>query len=159
MSKRRYDSPAQEAYLAMWRCYDRLRAIEDEFFAAHDLTAQQYNVLRLLRASHPQVMATAEIVARLISRAPDMTRMLDKLEARSLLARERSREDRRAILVRITPAGVDLLKVLSEPLRMVNEQQLGHMNATDLAALTRLLRLAATPHEPLNSPWTQVEEN
>src|SRR5665213_1893489 len=54
----RFDSPQQEVYLNLWRTYDRLRIIEDEVFGKHDLTAQQYNALRVLRAAHPQTLPT-----------------------------------------------------------------------------------------------------
>ena len=77
---RRFDSPEQETYLSLWRTYDRLRTLEDELFVDFDLTAQQYNVLRLLRSSHPDLVPTLSLVGRLVSRAPDVTRMLDKLE-------------------------------------------------------------------------------
>src|SRR4051795_10484932 len=90
---RRFDSPEQEAYLALWRTYDRLRALEDELFAGFDLTAQQYNLLRLLRAAVEPV-PTLTLAERLVSRAPDITRMLDKLEERGLLTRTRSATDR-----------------------------------------------------------------
>src|SRR5215204_3237261 len=75
----RFDSPQQEAFLSLWRTYDRLRAHEDELFARHDLTAQQYNALRLLRAAHPRKVPTLAVATRLVSRAPDITRMLDRL--------------------------------------------------------------------------------
>src|SRR5205085_7276031 len=87
--RRRFDSPEQEAYLNLWRTYDRLRAFEDELFQRHDLTAQQYNALRLLRAARPQPMATLTLGARLVSRAPDITRLLDKLADRGLIERDR----------------------------------------------------------------------
>ena len=64
---RRFDSPEQEAYLALWRTYDRLRALEDELFAGFDLTAQQYNLLRLLRAAHEPI-PTLAVAERLVSR-------------------------------------------------------------------------------------------
>jgi DNA-binding MarR family transcriptional regulator len=150
---RRFDSPQQEAYLALWRAYDRLRAIEDELFAGWELTAQQYNLLRLLRAAHPEPVPTLGLVARLVSRAPDVTRMLDRLEARGLVTRVRSTEDRRAVLVGVTPAGLDLLARLAEPLRACHERQLGHLTADELRTLTDLLRRAGEPHEPPDSPW------
>src|SRR5678816_207074 len=78
----RFDSPQQEAYLNLWRTYDRLRLLEDELFARFDLTAQQYNALRLLRAAHPKKVATLSLAGRLVSRAPDITRLLDKLNER-----------------------------------------------------------------------------
>src|SRR3954470_6476332 len=91
---RRFDSPEQEAFLNLWRTYDRLRALEDELFAGFELTPQQYNLLRLLKAARPAPVPTLALAERLVSRAPDVTRMLDKLEARGLIARTRSAEDR-----------------------------------------------------------------
>src|SRR5215204_4618176 len=105
--KRRFDSPQQEAFLSLWRTYDRLRALEDELFARYDLTPQQYNALRLLRAEHP--VPTLALADRLVSRAPDITRLLDKLEQRGLVARTRKPGDRRSVLVGITPSGAALL--------------------------------------------------
>jgi DNA-binding MarR family transcriptional regulator len=152
-SGRRFDSPQQEAYLALWRTYDRLRAIEDELFAGFDLTAQQYNLLRLLKASHPTAVPTLSLVSRLVSKAPDVTRMLDRLEHRGLIARTRSTEDRRAVLVGITDAGLAMLEKIAAPLRQCHERQLGHMTPTDVEALISLLRKARAPHEPDTSPW------
>ena len=150
---RRFDSPHQEAYLALWRTYDRLRAIEDECFARFDLTAQQYNLLRLLRADHPEPRAATALAERLVSRAPDVTRMLDKLEARGLIARARSETDRRAVRVSITAAGLALVDELAEPLRACHDRQLGHLSTAQLKRLTTLLRTAREPHEPADSPW------
>lgn len=151
-SARRFDSPQQEAYLALWRTYDRLRAIEDELFARFDLTAQQYNLLRLLRAAHEPV-PTLALAERLVSRAPDVTRMLDKLEERKLLTRTRSEKDRRAVLVAISDRGGELLDEIAEPLRACHERQLGHMTAADLRSLTALLKAAREPHEADGSSW------
>jgi DNA-binding MarR family transcriptional regulator len=150
---RRFDSPEQEAYLALWRTYDRLKALEDEFFAGWDLTAQQYNVLRLLRAEHPNAMPTLALVGKLVSRAPDVTRMLDKLEGRDLIERRRTETDRRSVLVSITASGLVLLEAMAEPLKEYHERQLGHMPPQDLKNLTVLLRAAAKPHEPEGSSW------
>ena len=89
----RFDSLQQEAYLNLWRTYDRLKVVEDELFVQFDLSAQQYNALRLLDAVHPGAMPTLALGQRLISRAPDMTRMLDRLEERGLVQRERRPEN------------------------------------------------------------------
>lgn len=148
-----FDSPQQEAYLALWRTYDRLRAFEDDLFARFELTAQQYNLLRLLRSSHPDAAPTLSLVARLVSRAPDVTRMLDHLEERDLIVRTRSTEDRRAVLVGITESGLASLEQIAEPLRECHERQLGHLSSSDLKALVHLLHKARAPHEPENSPW------
>jgi DNA-binding MarR family transcriptional regulator len=149
----RFDSSQQEAYLALWRTYDRLRAIEDELFAGFDLTAQQYNVLRLLVAAHPAPVPTLSLVDKLISRAPDVTRMLDKLEARGLVVRVRSARDRRAVLVGITEPGLALLDQIAGPLRECHERQLGHLTGDELRTLIDLLKRARGPHEPDGSPW------
>jgi DNA-binding MarR family transcriptional regulator len=149
---RRFDSPQQEAYLALWRTYDRLRAIEDELFARFDLTAQQYNLLRLLRGAYEPV-PTLTLAERLVSRAPDITRMLDKLEERKFLTRTRSAKDRRAVLVAISGRGTGLLDEIAEPLRECHEKQLGHLSAAELKSLTALLKAARAPHEAEGSPW------
>jgi DNA-binding MarR family transcriptional regulator len=64
-STTRFDSLEQEAFLSLWRTYDRLRALEDEFFRPYDLTPQQYNVLRLLKAQHPGLLPTLDVANRL----------------------------------------------------------------------------------------------
>lgn len=150
---RRFDSVQQEAYLALWRTYDRLRAIEDELFGRYDLTAQQYNLLRLLQADGPAGVPVSRLVARLVSRAPDLTRILDRLEARGLVVRTRSTEDRRSVTAGITPAGRDLLRQIARPLAECHERQLGHLSGEQLQALVGLLRAARRPHEPDDSPW------
>ncbi len=97
-----FDSLEQEAYLQLWRTYDRLREIEETMFGAHGISAQQYNALRLLKSAHPKKLATSELSARLVSRAPDMTRLLDKLEELCFIARNRCATNRRLIEVVIT---------------------------------------------------------
>jgi DNA-binding MarR family transcriptional regulator len=149
---RRFDSTEQEVYLALWRTYDRLRMLEDELFARFDLTAQQYNLLRLLKSAR-QPVPTLTLAERLVSRAPDITRMLDRLEQRGLVTRERSPKDRRTVLVAISDAGRDLLDQIREPLRDCHRRQLGHLSANELKSLIALLKLARAPHEPTNSPW------
>jgi DNA-binding MarR family transcriptional regulator len=153
MARKRFDSPEQEAYLHLWRTYDRLRAVEDALFGRYDLSAQQYNALRLLRAAHPQPCPTLALGARLISRAPDMTRLLDRLEARGLVTRNRRSENRRVVEVELTPAGLALLDELAPLVKACHEQQLGHLPPTDLARLVELLDAARSPHESPAEPW------
>src|SRR5438445_7649002 len=93
----RFDSLEQEVFLNLWRSYDRLRALEDELFGRYALTPQQYNTLRLLRAEHPNTMPTLLLARRLVSRAPDITRLLDKLEQRGFIERERPADNRRMV--------------------------------------------------------------
>src|SRR5688572_14902280 len=92
-NRKRFDSPEQQAYLYLWRTYDRLKAIEERLFQKHELSPQQYNALRLLRGAHPGSIPTLALGARLISHAPDMTRLLDRLEDRDLVERQRRKEN------------------------------------------------------------------
>ena len=150
---RRFDSPQQEAYLALWRTYDRLRMLEDELFARFDLTAQQYNALRLLRAEHPEALPTLALAERLVSRAPDITRLVDKLEERGLITRTRPPENRRSVMVAIAESGISLIDEIAGPLRACHAKQLGHLPATDLVKLIALLKAARAPHETDESVW------
>ena len=149
----RFDSPEQEAFLSLWRTYDRLRLLEDELFGRYDLTAQQYNALRLLRGAHPDKVPTHYIAARLVSRAPDITRMLDKLDERGLIERERLPSNRRVVHVGISPDGCDLLAELAGEVRACHQRQLGHLSAAELRTLTQLLRKVREPHESEASGW------
>jgi DNA-binding MarR family transcriptional regulator len=150
---RRFDSVEQEAFLGLWRTYDRLRALEDELFTQYELTPQQYNALRLLRRDHPAPVRTFDLAARLVSRAPDITRLLDKLESRGLVTRDRPAENRRVVRVGITAAGIAMLDDLRGPVRDCHARQLGHLPRKDLEALVALLHAARLPHEDSGSPW------
>jgi DNA-binding MarR family transcriptional regulator len=143
----RFDSLQQEVFLNLWRTYDRLRAFEDDLFGQHDLTPQQYNALRLLRGAHPRPIATLDLARRLVSRAPDITRLCDKLEARGLIRRERLADNRRVVKIGISAAGLALLAELHEPLQKCHARQLGHLSRRQLKQLSSLLHLARAPHE------------
>jgi len=150
---RKFDSLEQQAYLSLWRTYDRLKAIEDQLFANWDITPQQYNVLRLLEAAYPDQLPTLAISAKLISRAPDITRMLDKLETNAWIERTRSTEDRRTVLVGLTSDGKRLLQEISKPLTELHTAQIGHLSKKELGQLCDLLRLVRQPHEAPGSDW------
>ena len=150
---RHCDSLEQEVFLNMWRTYDRLRAFEDELFSRYELTPQQYNALRLLKSVQPETLATLDLGSRLVSRAPDITRLLDKLEQRGLIARDRPAENRRMVRIGITDAGLELLEELSEPILECHSRQLGHLSRTQLQELSDLLRAAREPHEAEGSAW------
>lgn len=149
----RFDTQEQEAFLGLWRTYDRLRTLEDQLFSQYGLTPQQYNVLRLLRGEHPSAVRTLDLAARLVSRAPDITRMLDKLEQRGLIERDRPADNRRVVRVRIAAAGMALLNEMRRPIRDCHFRQLGHLSRKELKALVGLLRAARLPHEASDSSW------
>jgi DNA-binding MarR family transcriptional regulator len=142
-----FDSPEQEAYLHLWRTYDRLREIDEAVFASRGITAQQYNALRVLRSVHPRELSTSTLGSRLVSRAPDMTRLLDRLESQGLVKRRRSADNRRVVWVSITAAGVATVGGLATDVRRCGERQLGHLGRKKLKALIALLREAREPHE------------
>jgi DNA-binding MarR family transcriptional regulator len=152
-TSRRFDSLEQEAFLNLWRTYDRLRAAEDELFGQHDHTPQQYNALRLLKAEHPGKLPTLALAERLVSRAPDITRLIDKLAERGLVERERPAENRRVVHVGITGKGLGLLEELAEQVRGCHHEQLGHVSAARLRQLIELLKEAREPHEDEASSW------
>jgi DNA-binding MarR family transcriptional regulator len=151
--RKRFDSPQQEVFLNLWRTYDRLRAFEDELFAQFDLTAQQYNALRLLKAAHPEKVPTLALAARLVSRAPDITRLLDKLHERHLIERERPAANRRIVMVGITRAGRALLSDMAPKVQACHERQLGHLAPDEMETLVELLSKVRAPHEPQGSDW------
>jgi DNA-binding MarR family transcriptional regulator len=150
---RRFDSPQQEVYLNLWRTYDRLSMLEDELFLRSDLTAQQYNALRLLKAEHPGALPTLVLAGRLVSHAPDITRLVDRLQERGLVIRQRMPDNRRVVQVGITDAGLALLKELEQPVRDCHLKQLGHLSSAQLQSLVELLRLARQPHEDEGNAW------
>lgn len=151
-SKSRFDSLQQEVFLNLWRTYDRLKLIEDDVFAEEGISAQQYNTLRVLRSVYPDSMQTLELGRRLISRAPDITRLIDRLEQRGLLERERKSENRRVVEVRIVSAGLKLLERIHDSVQTCHHRQLGHMSPASLNQLARLLKQARQPHEDSSNP-------
>lgn len=154
----RFDSPQQEVYLHLWRTYDRLKALEDELFSQHQLSAQQYNALRLLQLVHPDTVPTLALGAKLVSRAPDISRLLDKLANRGLIIRDRRPENRRVVQVGITPAGMNLLRQLEASVRQCHQRQLGHLTETQLRQLVELLNAARQPHEDAEHPWPKWQQ-
>jgi DNA-binding MarR family transcriptional regulator len=114
-----FRSLSQEAYLSILKTADVLRRRAAAMLAPHGITQQQYNVLRILRGAGAQGMPTLDIVDRLIEEAPGITRMLDRLEARGWVRRERCESDRRQVFAYIQPAGLELLgrldKLVDEP--------------------------------------------
>jgi DNA-binding MarR family transcriptional regulator len=127
--------------------------LEDELFQQHDLTGQQYNALRLLRAEHPGALPTLVLAGKLVSHAPDITRLVDRLEERKLVARQRMANNRRVVHVCITEGGLALLKSLDQPVRDCHARQLGHLTSSQLQSLIELLRTAREPHEDNESAW------
>src|SRR5438876_4151632 len=126
-SGRRRTACAEEAaFLELLRTCDLLSRGPAQVLKVEDLSATQYNVLRILRGA-PQGLPCGEIASRMITRDPDVTRLLDRMEKRGLISRSRESRDRRLVLARITPEGLKLVNRLDEPVQKIHRKQLGHM--------------------------------
>jgi DNA-binding MarR family transcriptional regulator len=139
-----FDSPHQEAMLNVLRTADLLAVGFDRLFRRHKLTNSQYNVLRILRGEG-QPLPCSEIASRLINRMPDITRLVDRLVEAGLAHRTRTGEDRRLVLIEITPAGLQMLAQLDDPVAKLHRDQLGHLSDQELHELSRLLEAARAP--------------
>lgn len=107
--QRRFDSAAQEAVVSLLVAAGHAEQQLGEVLQPHGITHEQYNVLRILRGAGPAGLSRADVAERLVNRAPDVTRLLDRLERRGLIERIRGTEDRRQSLSRLTPSGRTLL--------------------------------------------------
>ena len=109
-----------------------------EVLKAEDLSMNQFNVLRILRGA-PEGLPCGEISNRMITRDPDITRLLDRLEKRGFISRSRETRDRRTVMARLTAEGLALLSRLDEPVQDAHRQQLGHLSEKRLRELSDLL--------------------
>ena len=131
----------RRSFLELLRTTDMLSRRLIAVLKTEDLSPTQYNVLRILRGA-PEGLPCGEIASRMITRDPDITRLLDRLEKRGLISRSRETKDRRMVLTRITPEGLELLARLDEPVQEAHRKQLGHLGRERLRTLTELLRAA-----------------
>jgi DNA-binding MarR family transcriptional regulator len=111
----------------------------EETFREHGITATQFNVLRILRGAGAEGLCRNEIGERMVRRVPDVTRLLDRLEAETLIVRERTGEDRRFVSTRITRKGLTLLERVDPDVRAFEEEMVQHMSQERLTALVTLL--------------------
>lgn len=137
---RPFASPEQEAMLAIRRTAASLLAPWEKFLKAKfGLSTSLFNVLRILRGSHPTALTCGEIGTRTIARDPDVTRLVNQLIARGLAARTRSEKDRRIVEVSITRKGLDLLRELDPHSLQMPRALIGHVSAAKLRQLATLL--------------------
>lgn len=134
-------SRQQEGVVEILRTAAYVRRFGMHVFEQHDITNQQYNVLRILRGAGPGGLPTLDIAERMIEQTPGITRLLDKLESKKLVRRERPSDDRRQVLCYITQAGLNLLRKLDAPLKEQASQALRALTPPELDALIRLLTL------------------
>lgn len=134
-------SPEEVAHLEMMRTMEVLSHRFAQVLKAEDPSSTQYNVLRILRGAS-EGLPCGEIGNRMVTRDSDITRLLDRLEKRSLVSRCRESKDRRTVWTRITQEGLELLARLDEPIRTTHLELLGHLGTKRLNLLADLLRLA-----------------
>ena len=136
----RVSLPSEDrAFIALQKAADKLAVQAEQLMKSHGLTGAQYNVLRILRGAEPDGLACSSISERMISHDPDMTRLLDRMEKRSLITRQRQSDDRRVVKTRITSGGLELLRRLDPPIRELHKGQFAHMGHTRVKTLTDLL--------------------
>ena len=136
---RPFGNREEEVFLSLQRTASLLMTTLARELKGHDLTPAQYNLLRILRGAGSEALTCGEIGDRLVSPGPDVTRLLDRLEQRSLLARERDPEDRRIVRARITAEGLAVLARLDEPVEETMTRLLGHLGEERLRTLCELL--------------------
>jgi DNA-binding MarR family transcriptional regulator len=132
-------SAGEEALLGLFRTADLLRRKAARVTEPYGISGQQYNVLRILRGAGEKGLPTLEVADRLVEQAPGITRLLDRLEKKRLIRRERRAEDRRQVFCRITGEGIELLTELDAPVRKFGRDVLKMLSGKQILTLTHLL--------------------
>jgi DNA-binding MarR family transcriptional regulator len=141
-----FELPEQEAYLNLLRSASRLSVEFERLFKSHGLSEPTYNILRILRGAGEAGRMCHELAEHMVAPVPDVTRLIDRLEASGFAARRRCDRDRRVVHVSITEDGRAILARLDQPVLDLHRRQLGHMTADELRTLSDLLAKARAPH-------------
>ena len=136
---RPFRSPHQEAAIGVVRTSDLLHRLMSRVVEPHGISLQQFNVLRILRGARPERLPVLEIAARMIEQAPGITRLLDRLEKKGLVRRERCESDRRQVLCEITPRGLALLEQTDAPMARAEQEIMSALSADELRTLIQAL--------------------
>lgn len=140
-SAKRFGGPEEDLFVCLLRTAELLSRNVEKVLKTGDVSPTQYNVLRILRGT-PAGLTCSEIGKRMITRDPDITRLLDRLEKRGLISRCRETKDRRQVQTRITPGGLHLLKDLDGPVTDLHRRQLGHLGREGVRRLQEFLEKA-----------------
>jgi DNA-binding MarR family transcriptional regulator len=138
-SKKRRQPHARAAFGTLLSTADKVKTFFETVCAPFRITGQQYNVLRILRGAEPEGLPTLTIAERMIERTPGITRMIDRLETKGLVAREVRPHDRRCVYCRITKKGLGLLKLLDGPVEEFNRSAFRALSDAELKQLVALL--------------------
>jgi DNA-binding MarR family transcriptional regulator len=134
-----FRSRGQEVVVSLLRTADLVRRVVGRTLEPYDITAQQYNVLRILRGAGEQGLPTLEIADRMIEQAPGVTRLLDRLEVKGFVRRQRCAQDRRQVLCWLTPAGLELVERLDEPIDSADAEAVAMLSPEEQDRLLRML--------------------
>lgn len=134
----RFEGPFQEAILNVWVTSSFIRGLYEEVFEGADLTLTQYNVLRILNGAYPEGYCRADVSRRMLDRAPDLTRLIDRLVKRGLVQRLKSPTDGRQSMARITPRGRHLLQLMQPKVRAVEKAFTSRLTEAEALELSRL---------------------
>jgi DNA-binding MarR family transcriptional regulator len=148
---RPFDSVQAEALLTLMWAWDRVARVANEPLRDLDLSAAQYNVLRILRGS-PKGLQTYEVVSRMVTRAPNITRLVDKLEARGFIERRRCSEDRRVVYLLITPAGLEFVEKVGPDLAGATRRATAGLSEKEQRTLIHLLNKLGGTADPAPDP-------
>lgn len=155
-------TPPHDVFLSLQRLALALNQEVADLLKTRGLSAPQFNILRILRGARVEPegetgLACSEIGARLLTHAPDLTRLLDRMAAQCLVVRARTPNDRRVVAARITDKGLALLAELDAPLTALHTEQLGHLGPERLAALKALLEAARPKRRPADRQGTRAQ--
>jgi DNA-binding MarR family transcriptional regulator len=145
--RRPFQSAAHEAVVALMRTSDLVRRQMTALVAPHGITLQQYNVLRILRGGGDDGVPTLEVSERMVEQAPGVTRLLDRLEAKDLIRRQRCQHDRRQHLCWITPRGLAVLDAIDTTTSRAHEDSLKGLRPKERAAFIRMLDAIRAAHQ------------
>ncbi|MHB1297655.1 MAG: MarR family winged helix-turn-helix transcriptional regulator [Gemmatimonadaceae bacterium] len=140
--QRPFASPQEEAHVGVALTAAVLQDAFEQMLKPHGISAAQYNVLRILRGAEPEGLCRYEVRDRMISRMPDVTRLLDRLEQAGLISRVRGTEDRRVVQTRLTAKGRELVDALDDEVAAEHQRRLGHLSESELRKLMQLLESA-----------------
>lgn len=143
---RPFAAPTQEASVALMRTADLVKRAFAAVVEPLGITVQQYNVLRILRGEQERGLPTLEIAERMIEQQPGITRLIDRLEAKGLVRRERCPGDRRQVLCFATETGLDLLARVDGAVDSADDEALGMLSDAEKTELIRLLDLIRASH-------------
>ncbi len=142
-----FKSPQQELYISILKTASELSLSTERFLREYRVTQITYNVLRILHGCHTEGLGRNQISERMITAAPDMTRLLDRMERDGLVLRTRGQNDKRQVNTSITPAGKHLLQRVEGPLLKLHADQLSHLSASEIRTAIKVLDVLrdATP--------------